>query len=792
MPNVNDDLQRSILPIPDQTYTGLVTVDAKDPDTSFPPFVPLRPPTGAPNVLVILLDDVGFGASSAFGGPINMPTAERLAGTGLRYTRFHTTSLCAPTRAALLAGRNHHTVGMATITETATAAPGYRGVRPNTCSPLPEVLRLNGYATAHIGKCHEVPTWESSPAGPFDRWPTPGNGFEYFYGFIGGETNQYYPALYEGTKAIEPWGGPEDGYHFMTDMTDKGIAWIQSQTALVPDKPWMMYFAPGATHAPHHVSKEWVDKYAGAFDDGWDALRERTLARQKEMGIVPEDALLTERNEYLPAWEDTDEKMRPILRRQIETYAGFLEYADTETGRLIDSLESLGVLDNTLIYYIIGDNGASGEGNLDGTFNEYFFLNNRSDLETHEYLESKLDEWGGPTSYPHYSAAWASALCTPFQWFKAVGSHWGGTRNATIVSWPKGIEEAGGLRTQFSHVIDVAPTVLAAAGIPQPTQVNGVTQRPMEGTSMVYSFADADAPEQHTTQYFEMLSHQAIYHHGWSGVALHRPYGVGAADIHQRPFTDEEWNELYDGSTDFSQAVNLADDQPDRLRNLRRLFFVEAAKFNVLPLDDRSKERFNAELAGRPQLITAQDQVFYPGMTRLSENSILNIKNKSYSLTADLVVPDGGASGTIIAQGGLFGGWSFYLKDGRLAFCYNLFGLERFTTRSEDPVPSGSHQVRAEFAYDGGGLGKGGELALYIDGTPVGKGRVDATEALTFSLDETTDIGSETGTTVGDDYTAAQSVFTGTIEWVRLEAGLDSHDHLINPDDLERIAMTRQ
>jgi arylsulfatase A-like enzyme len=789
-----NELPRVILPIPDQSYPGLVTYDAKDPATSFPPFRPMRPPAGAPNVLVVLLDDVGFGASSAFGGPINMPTAERLAAGGLRYTRFHTTSLCAPTRAALLAGRNHHTVGMATITETATAAPGYNGVRPNTCSPLPEILRLNGYSTAHIGKCHEVPPWESSPQGPFDRWPAPGNGFEYFFGFIGGETNQWYPAIYEGTKAVEPWGTPEEGFHFMADMTDKGIAWLQSQKALMPDKPFMMYFAPGATHAPHHVPKEWADKYKGRFDAGWDALREEILASQKAMGLVPADTELTAPNEYLPSWDETDEQLKPVLRRQIENYAGFLEYADHHTGRLIDAIEQLGCLDDTLIYYIIGDNGASGEGTLQGSFNEYFYLNKRADLETAEYLKSKLDEWGSPTSYPHYAVSWAHALCSPFQWWKSVGSHWGGTRNATVVHWPNGIDARGELRTQFSHVIDVAPTVLEAAGLPQPVMVNGVTQRPMEGTSMRYSFDAADAPERHDLQYFEMIGHQAIYHQGWSGLALHRPYALpdlGAA-IEPHPFTDDEWNELYDGSADFSQANNLADDNPDKLAELRRLFLIEAARFNVLPLDDRSVERFNAEIAGRPQLITGTTQTLYGGMTRLSENSILNFKNKSYSITAEIDVPDTGANGTIIAQGGLFGGWSLYLNNNVPTFCYNLLGVQRFKVTADQPVPAGAHQVRAEFAYDGGGIGKGGEVTIYLDGQPDGKGRVDATEALTFSLDETTDVGIETGTTVSDDYTAADSAFTGTINWVRLDVGLDNHDHLIDPADLHHIAMTRQ
>jgi arylsulfatase len=784
-------LPRAILPIPDRAYAGTLPYDAKDPAATFPPIRPLRPPAGAPNVLIVLLDDVGFAASSALGGPISMPTAERLAGGGLRYTRFHTTALCSPTRAALLSGRNHHSVGMGMITETATAAPGYNSLRPNSCAPLAEILKLNGYSTAQFGKCHEVPAWETSPMGPFDHWPT-GSGFEYFYGFIGGETNQWYPSIYENTTPVEPSGTPEEGYHFMADMADKAIGWVRQQKALMPDKPFFMYFAPGAAHAPHHVPKEWADKYKGKFDQGWDKLREETFARQRALGVIPRECELTARLEYIASWDDTPAELKPVLTRQIETYAGFLEYADHHVGRLIDAVEALGALGDTLVYYIIGDNGASAEGAFHGTFNEYFMLNGRADLETPEYVLSKLDEWGGPTSYPHYAAGWAHALDTPYQWVKSIASHWGGTRNATIVHWPGGIKAKSELRHQFCHVIDVAPTVLEAAGLPEPTQVHGVTQRPIEGTSMVYSFDDAGAPERHETQYFEIASHQGIYHQGWSAMALHRPYSFPGIDNSSRPFTEAEWDELYDGRTDWSQARNLAAEMPDKLAELRRLFTIEAAKFNVLPLDDRSFERFNAELVGRPQLITGNVQMLYAGMTRLSENSVLVLKNKSYSVTAEVDVPGSGAQGTIVAQGGSFGGWGLYVMNNVLKYCYNLFGMERYVVAAGAPLPAGTHQVRAEFAYDGGGLGKGGDVALYVDGRPAGKGRVEATEPMTFSLDETTDVGCETGTTVAGEYSAKESAFTGAINWVRLEAGLDSHDHLIDPQHRLQVAMTRQ
>ena len=505
---------RSQPPIPDVAFGGTLMYNASAPDAKFAPIEPLRPPAGAPNVLIVLIDDVGFGASSAFGGPCNTPTFERLAADGLKYTRFHTTALCSPTRAALLSGRNHHTVAMGGITEIATSAPGYMSVRPNTCAPLAETLRLNGYNTAQFGKCHEVPVWETSPVGPFDRWPTPGGGFEHFYGFIGGETNQWYPALFENTTPVEPWGTPEHGYHFMADMTDHAIGWVQQQQALAPDKPFFMCFAPGATHAPHHVPQEWPDKYRGKFDLGWDKQRELTFARQKELGVIPPDCELTERSAGVPAWDDMPDKLKPVLAREMEVYAGFLECADHHVGRLIDALADLGALNNTLVYCIIGDNGASAEGSFNGTLNEGFTLNRRFDLETEDVLIAHIDDLDTPRSYNHYAVGWAHAMDTPYQWTKQVASHWGGTRNGTIVRWPQGIRSQGEIRHQFHHVIDVAPTVLELAHLPQPTTVHGVTQRPIEGTSMVDTFDAPDAPDKHETQYFEIVGNRGIYHRG--------------------------------------------------------------------------------------------------------------------------------------------------------------------------------------------------------------------------------------------------------------------------------------
>jgi len=489
---------RAVLPIPDRLPTVGYKYDATDPGQDFPPIEPLRPPPGAPNVIIVLIDDVGFGASTAFGGPCETPTAERLAGGGLKYNRFHTTALCSPTRQAILTGRNHHSVGMGAIAELATSAPGYNSIRPNTAAPLAEVLKLNGYSTAQFGKCHEVPVWETSPMGPFTQWPT-GSGFEHFYGFIGGETNQYYPAIYNDTVPVEPDRTPEEGYHFTEDMTDHAIDWVRQQKALMPDKPFFVYWAPGATHAPHHVPEEWSAKYKGRFDDGWDAQRERTFARQKELGIIPDDAELTARPDEIPAWDDMPEDLKPVLSRQMEVYAGFLDHTDHHLGRLVDAVDDLGALDNTLVYYIIGDNGASAEGTPNGTFNELLTLNGVTDVETAEFMAARIDDFGTPAAFNHYAVGWAHAMDTPYQCTKQIASHWGGTRNGTIVHWPAGIAAKGETRQHFHHVIDIAATVLDAAGLPAPQEVHGVGQQPLHGVSMRYSFDDGAADERHET-----------------------------------------------------------------------------------------------------------------------------------------------------------------------------------------------------------------------------------------------------------------------------------------------------
>jgi arylsulfatase A-like enzyme len=788
MSTQSDKHQRQILPIPDRPYIGLTTYDAKDPDTKFPPIEPLRPPKRAPNVLVVLLDDVGFGASSAFGGPCQTPNLEKLAANGLKYNRFHTTALCSPTRQALLTGRNHHSVGMGGITEIATSAPGYSSVLPKSKAPLAETLKLNGFSTAQFGKCHEVPVWQTSPLGPFDQWPTGGGGFEYFYGFIGGETNQWDPAIYEGTTPLEPPRTAEEGYHFTEDITDKAILWVQQQKALMPDKPFFVYFAPGATHAPHHVPKEWADKYKGKFDQGWDKLREETLARQKKLGVIPESAELTERPAEIPAWDDFDSTMKSVLARQMEVYAGFLEHTDHHVGRLIDTLKDLEVLDDTLIYVIIGDNGASAEGTPQGTFNELIVLNGLGVIETPQFLAERIDKFGGPESYNHYAVSWAHAMDTPYQWTKQIASHWGGTRNGAIIHWPNGIKAKGEIRSQFCHVIDVAPTILDVAGLPEPTIVNSAQQSPMEGSSMRYSFDDADVPERHETQYFEMFCNRGIYHRGWSAVTRH---SIPWLMVDNPPLDNDVW-ELYDGSKDWTQAHNLAKEMPEKLQELQRLWLIEAAKYNVLPLDDRRAERLNSDLAGRPQLIKGNSQLLFGGMGRLSENSVIVVKNKSFSVTAEVEVPQKGAAGVIIAQGGAFGGWSLYAKGGKAKFAYSFFGLETYHVEATEPIPAGKHQVRMEFAYDGSGLGKGGNVTLYYDGKKVGEGRVERTVPMAFSADETTDVGRDSGTPVSSDYDRNSSVFTGKVHRVQIDLGKEEVAHKVSPEARVRVAMARQ
>ena len=781
---------RSHLPMRNTEKPGLITYDAKDPDSKFPPIPQLRPPKGAPNVLLILIDDAGFGSSSAFGGPCATPNAEKLAANGLKFTRFHTTAICSATRQALLTGRNHHSCGMGGITEIATGAPGLCSVLPNSMSPLAKTLKLNGYSTAQFGKCHEVPVWQASPAGPFDQWPAGGGGFEYFYGFIGGEANQWYPTLYEGTTPVEPEKTPEEGYHLVDDMATKAIKWIGQQKSLMPDKPFFIDVAPGATHAPHHVPKEWADKYKGQFDQGWDQLRELTLERQKKLGVVPKDCPLSARPKEVPAWDDMPEEFKPVLRREMEVYAGFMEYTDHQVGRVLEMLKKLDILEDTLVFYIVGDNGASAEGNVNGCFNEMSYFNGLQQFETAEYLQARIEKLGGPESYNHYAVGWAHAMNTPYQWTKQVASHFGGTRNGTIVHWPKGIQAKGEIRNQFCHCIDVAPTILEAAGIPEPVSVDGITQDPIEGVSMRFAFDDAKAPERHETQYFEIMGNRGIYHKGWTAVTKHYTPWIMAP----RPALDDDVWELYDTTQDWSQSKDLSKVNPKKLHELQRLWLIEATRYKVLPIDDRMFEKVNPDTAGRPVLLKGKSQVLFGGMGHLSENCVLNLKNKSHSVTANIVVPEKGAEGVIIAQGANIGGWSLYAKGGKLKYCYNWSGLKHFIVGSEKPLPAGERQVRMEFKYDGGGLGKGGVATLFVDGQKAGEGKIEATLATIFSADDGLDVGEDTGAPVSPEYGSSHNAFNGEIKGVQLAIaeGAENLDHLVKAEDAIRMAMARQ
>lgn len=763
-------LNRFRLPIKDARPIADTPMDGHQ-AKRLPPAEPLRPPSGAPNVLVFLIDDMGFGASSAFGGPCEMPHAERLGAEGVKYTRFHTTALCSPTRQALLTGRNHHSVNMGAIAEVATSMPGYTGVLPNDCATLAQTLQMNGYATGAFGKWHQTPPWESSPAGPFTRWPT-SEGFDKFYGFIGGDTSQWVPNLTDGLKTIDPPRTPEEGYHLSEDIVDQLLGWTTNLGALTPDKPWFAYVAFGATHAPHHAPQEYVDAYRGKFSHGYDAQREITLAKQKELGVIPEDANLTDHNAYIPRWDELSEDDQEVGTRLFEAYAGMATHVDAQVGRVVEYLEAEGQLDNTIIFYILGDNGSSAESGPYGTFNELAYQNNV--LMTSADIKEHLDEVGGPDSFTNIPAGWAQAMCSPYQWSKAVASHFGGTRTGMVVRYPKAIP-AGENRHQFVHVIDIAPTVLEVAGLPQPDQVNGIDQRPIEGTSFAYSFGDSEAEEQHRTQYFEIVANRAIYHDGWSAVAFHTLPWPDPAFMKDIPaLADDRW-ELY-APGDWTQSVDVADQYPEKLVELKERFLIEGSKYNVLPIDERQRERFNAAIAGRPDLMAGRTTMtMRPGMSRLNENCVLNVKNRSFTVTAKVTVGDDVARGAIIAQGGRFGGWTVYFKDGLLSYAHNWIGMDLFTVRSDSAVGSGEHQIEMRFDYDGGGVGKGGTVTLTCDGEQIGQGRIEKTVPGIFSFDDGTDIGKDSLEPVVGDYGVKGGVFNGSIDTVTLDIAPDVH-----------------
>lgn len=748
-----------VLPPQAPPFKGVINLRAKDSKSDFPQ--PIKAPAGAPNVLLVLLDDVGFGATSTFGGPCSTPNFDKLAANGLKYNRFHTTALCSPTRAALITGRNHHSAHTGVITEAATGFPGYDSVMQKDTATVAEILKQNGYGTAWFGKNHNIPDWQTSQAGPFDLWPT-GLGFDHFYGFLGGDTNQWRPAVTEGTKPIEPYLGKPD-YNFDYDIADQAIKWISMQKSVAPEKPFFCYYAPGATHAPHHPKKEWVEKYKGKFDKGWDKVREETFERQKQMGIIPAHAKLTPRAPGIQAWETCTPEQKKVYAHFMEVYAGFLEQTDYNVGRVLDAIEKTGQKDNTLVIFIAGDNGASAEGSLQGLLNEMTFFNGvREDIK--EVLKN-VDDIGTWKTYNHYPVGWAHAMCTPFQWTKQIASHFGGTRNGMVISWPAKIATKGELRSQFHHCIDVVPTILEAAGISEPVSVNGVSQKPIEGISMVYSFADGHAPDRRTKQYFELLSNRAIYKEGW--VACTTP--VGAPWDPNTPNADEitgyKW-ELYDVNNDYSQAEDLAAKMPDKLKDMQLSFYAEAARYNVLPLDNSRTTRLDPAI--RPSLTRGRKSFTYTeGMTRIPEGASPDIKNKSWSITADVIV-DANDTGMIITAGGLFGGWALYLDKGKPVFHYNFVGVASYEVAATVALAPGQHKIEMDFVYDGGGIGKGGIAKLIVDGIEVAKGRLDKTIPIRVTLDESLDIGEDCGTPVNLTYDVPFK-FEGKIDKVMVE-----------------------
>jgi arylsulfatase len=755
------EFDRTSLPIREPTPAVITTLDARN--ATAPPRFQVTAPKGAPNVIIFLIDDIGFGDVATFGGAINTPTLDRLAAGGLRYNRFHTTALCSPTRMAILTGHNHHSDNAGAVMEIATAFPGNTGVRPQSITPMAEILRENGYSTAAFGKYHETPPWEVSVSGPFDRWPTH-SGFDKFYGFIGGETSQWAPLIFDGTTPLPTPRTP--GYHFTVDMANQAIAWTRAQHTLTPHKPFFVYFATGATHAPHHVPREWIAKYKGMFDGGWDKYREETLARQIKLGLVPAGTRLAPKPEFIKDWDKLSPDERRLFAHQMEIFAGFAEQTDYEIGRVVKAIEEMGQLDNTLIFYEVGDNGASAEGGMNGVFNEGAYFNGVP--EPIEFQLKHIDELGGPHAYSHFAAGWAVAGNTPFEWTKQVASNFGGTRNPLVIHWPARIKAKGEVRSQFHHVVDIEPTVLEAAGIPEPKTVNGVPQTPIEGVSMMYTFDSASAADHHKTQYFEIVGNRAIYHDGWVAATVHRaPWD--AAPRH--PLDQDVW-ELYDVNKDFSESTDLAASNPDKLKEMQALFLSEAAKYKVLPIDDRGIERFDAAVAGRPDLMGARTSLtVYPGMTTMMENAFINVKNRSVKITAEVEIPTGGAKGVILCQGGDTGGWSLYLNNGRPSYTYNYLGYHEDNVSASKPLPPGHATIVMDFAYAGGGRGKGGTATISVNGVKVASGPIQQTHPNTFSLDDPAAVGMDTGTPVSSAYPQFGNEFTGTIDKVTIDVG---------------------
>jgi arylsulfatase A-like enzyme len=757
-PGATTTISGKQLPPPDPKFGGIIKEKASDSKAWWAPRI--VPPKGAPNVLLIMTDDSGFGAPSTFGGVVPTPALDRIANSGLRYTNFHSTSLCSPTRAAIITGRNHHSVGFGVVGEIATGFPGYDSIIPIEKGTIGTILRDNGYATSWFGKDHNTPFYQSTLAGPFDQWPN-GMGFEYFFGFVGGDTSQWQAHLFRNTTQIYPFEG-NPSWNLTTAMADEAIQYMKELKEVAPEKPWFVYYVPGGTHSPHHPTPEWIKKISDMhlFDEGWNKVRETIFANQKRLGIMPANAQLTPwpdgQAEFggakLPQWDSLSWDEKKLFIKQAEVYGAFLAYTDNEIGRVIQAVEDMGQLDNTLIIYISGDNGASAEGMLNGTPNEFTTFNGVAVPVKEQFLWYEF--WGSDKTFPHFAAPWAWTMDTPFKWVKQVASHFGGTAQGVAMSWPGHINDVGGIRRQFHHVIDIVPTILEATGIPAPDTIKGIKQRPIEGTSMAYTWdkANANSPTRHSTQYFEMLGNRAIYHDGW--VAATTPATL-PWELSTKPapdvITGYKW-ELYNVMEDPTQSNDLAATMPDKLKQMQGIFYVEAAKHNVLPIDNSSLTRWNTP---RPSLTAGRTVFTYTGgLTGVPNSGAPSILNKSYTITAEVTIPKGGAEGMIVTDGGRFGGYGLFLSKGELGvgggkpvFLYNLLDLKR-TTWEGPELGAGKHTIVFEFKSAGPGLGKGGTGVLYVDGKEVARNAMEHTTPITFPEDETFDIGQDTRTGV--------------------------------------------
>jgi arylsulfatase A-like enzyme len=763
-PSATTTIQGNQIPAPPPKFGGVVKELATDSKTWWPPNV--VPPKGAPNVLLIMTDDQGYGVSGTFGGVIPTPALDRIAKSGLRYTQFCSTALCSPTRAALITGRNHHSAGFGVITELSTGFPGYDSVIGPDNATIGTILKGNGYSTSWFGKNHNTPAYQYTMAGPFDQWPV-GMGFDYFYGFMGGETDQWTPYLFQNNKQIFPWVG-KPGYNLTTDLADEAIGYMKELNAAAPDKPFFLYYVPGGSHSPHQPKAEWVEKFKGKFDMGWNALRDQIFASQKRLGVIPENAKLTDWPDSLPKWETLSADQKKLFARQAEVYAAYTAYTDNEIGRVIQAVEDMGQLDNTLIIYIDGDNGTSPEGTLSGTPNQYTSYNGILDFPIDEQLKF-YDAWGSAGSYPHMAVAWSWAFDTPFKYTKQIASHFGGTRQGMAISWPVRIKDAGGIRTQFHHIIDIVPTILEAAGIKAPQMVDGIKQKPIEGISMAYTFdkANANAPSKRKIQYFEMIANRGIYNDGWYANTT-PPHGPWILNAPLPPIGDYKW-ELYNIAEDYSQANDLAAKMPGKLKEMQKLFVQEATKYNVLPLNN---DTFARSLAPRPSATAGKTVFTYSGVNPgINSSNAPNILGRSYSMTAEVDVPQGGGDGMIATMGGRWGGWGLYMLKGKPVFNYNMLILAQYRWEGPDALTPGKHTIGFDYTYDGPGIAKGGSGALKVDGKVVATGKQANSIAFLQIADETFDVGVDTRTGVNDKDYQVPFAFDGKIDKLTVNLG---------------------